>query len=186
MARFAALPRWLGDGTSDQQPLQFRPAQATPVPVVSHMVNGFVDIDTPNQPKQYAQPDEDGRYKVRLTFARQRYGGNQNSAWLRMATPYAGGSATQGLNNAGMHFPLREGTEVLITFLNGNPDRPVIMAALPNVEAPSVVSATNPGDHIIQTPGGNTLAMRDAAQSSSSSGRSEEHTSELQSLMRTS
>src|SRR3546814_14040992 len=72
-----------------------------------------------------------------------------------------------------MHFPLREGTEGLITFLNGNPDRPVIMAALPNVEAPSVVSATNPGDHIIQTPGGNTLAMRDAAQSSSSSGSSD-------------
>src|SRR3546814_4329778 len=46
------------------------------------------------------------------------------------------------------------------------------MAALPNVEAPSVVTATNPGDHIIQTPGGNTLAMRDAAQSGSSAASS--------------
>src|SRR3546814_1591852 len=171
MARFAALPRWLGAGTADQQPLQFRPTRATPVPVGSNMVNGFVDIDTPNQPKQYAQPDEDGRYKVRLTFARQRYGGNQNSAWLRMATPYAGGSASSGLGNAGMHFPLREGTEVLISFLNGNPDRPVIMAALHNVEAPSVVTATNPGDNIIQTPGGNTLAMRDAAHSGTPTAR---------------
>ena len=172
IAQFVALPRWLDAGSQDQQPLQFRPACATPVPVVSHLVNGFVDIDTPNQPKQYAQPDQDGRYKVRLTFARQRYGGNQNSAWLRMATPYAGGAATSGLHNAGMHFPLREGTEVLIAFLNGNPDRPVIMAALPNVEAPSMVTAANPGDHIIQTSGGTTLAMRDASQSSSSSGGS--------------
>ena len=170
LARFVALPRWLDSGASDQLPLQFRPARVTPVPVVTHMVNGFIDIDTPNQPKQYARPDEDGRYKVRLTFARQRYGGNQNSAWLRMATPYAGGSSASGLHNAGMHFPLREGTEVLITFLNGNPDRPVIIAALPNVEAPSVVTAANPGDHLIQTPSGNVIAMRDAARQTTQDG----------------
>jgi len=172
VAHFMALPRWQDMADSGRQPLQFRPARVTPVPVISRLVNGFVDIDTPNQPKQYAQPDDDGRYKVRFSFPRQRYAGNQNSAWLRMATPYAGGAATSGLDNAGMHFPLREGTEVLIAFLNGNPDRPVIMSTLPNVESPSVVNAQNSADHVIRTPSGNVLAMTDASQSASSDGGS--------------
>ncbi|MBO1112826.1 type VI secretion system Vgr family protein [Bordetella petrii] len=170
VARFMALPRWQDIGDSDRQPLQFRPARVTAVPIISRLVNGFVDIDTPNEPKQYAQPDDDGRYKVRFSFPRQRYAGNQNSAWLRMATPYAGGAATSGLGSAGMHFPLREGTEVLIAFLNGNPDRPVIMSTLPNVESPSVVNAQNSADHVIRTPSGNVLAMTDASQSASSDG----------------
>lgn len=105
-------------------------------------------------------------------FPHQRYNGYQNSAWLRLATPYAGGGASPGLSGAGMHFPLREGTEVVVSFLNGNPDRPVILAALPNVEAPSVVSASNAADHLIQTPAGNVLALRDSGSSSGSGGGS--------------
>jgi len=61
-----------------------------------------------------------------------------------------------------MHFPLREGTEVLLAFLNGNPDRPVIVAALPNTEAPSMVGAKNAAQHIIGTPAGNSLVLADA------------------------
>lgn len=162
-SQFVALPRWLD--ASGKNPLQFRPARATPVPVISQMVNGFVDIVDQNQPQLYAQPDAEGRYMVRLPFAKERYKGDQNSAWLRMATPYAAGASTSGmdLQPAGMHFPLREGTEVIIAFLNGNPDRPVIMAALPNSEAPSVVTLANPGDHIVQTPSGNVFAMQDNA-----------------------
>src|SRR3546814_11610228 len=89
VARFVALPRWLGAGASDQQPLQFRPARATPVPVVSHMVNGFVAIDTPNQPKQYAHQDADGRSKVRTTFTSPPSGGNPNSPLPPSAPPSA-------------------------------------------------------------------------------------------------
>lgn len=161
LAQFVALPRWI-DNDHPDQPLQYRPPRLTPVPVISQLVNGFIDIETPNQPKQFAQPDEYGRYRVRLMFPRQRYAGYQNSAWLRLATPFAGGSPTQGLNHAGMHFPLREGTEVIVGFLNGHPDRPVILSALSNVEAPSVVTAANAGDHVLQTPSGNMLTLRDS------------------------
>lgn len=162
-SQFVALPRWLDASDGNPEPLQFRPARTTPVPVISRMINGFVDIVDPKKPQLYAQPDTEGRYRVRLPFAKKRYQGDQNSAYLRMATPYAAGSATPDmkLHPAGMHFPLREGTEVIIAFLNGDPDRPVIMAALPNVEAPSVVTSENPGDYIVQTPAGNVFAMRD-------------------------
>ncbi|ANN68532.1 type VI secretion system Vgr family protein [Bordetella bronchialis] len=159
-AEFVALPRWL-DPAKPSEPLQFRPPRRTPVPEVTRLLNGFVDISDPRQPKRYAQPDEHGRYKVRFLFARQRYDGDQNSAFVRMATPYAGGAATQGLSNAGMHFPLREGTEVLLAFLRGDPDRPVIVAALPNVEAPSPVNVDNAGQHVIATPAGNSVVLAD-------------------------
>lgn len=164
--QFTALPRWQ-DPASAKTPLQFRPARATPVPHITSMVNGFVDTGTAGDPKRYAQLDDLGRYKVRFCFARQPYNGTHNSAWLRMATPYAGGAASKDLTNAGMHFPLREGTEVLITFINGDPDRPVIVSALPNVEAPSVINSANSAEHLVVTPAGNKLAMRDAAPGSS-------------------
>jgi Rhs element Vgr protein len=161
-ASFVALPRTLDPDDTSSDPLQFRPPVATQVPQISRLINGFVDIATPGAPKRFAQPDASGRYKVRFLFARRRYNGDQNSAFLRMATPYAGGASSQGLSDAGMHFPLREGTEVLIAFLNGNPDRPVIVSALPNTEAPSVVNAQNAAHHRIGTPGGNFMVLADS------------------------
>ncbi|ANN68533.1 type VI secretion system Vgr family protein [Bordetella bronchialis] len=161
-ASFVALPRNLDpDNASD--PLQYRPPRITPVPQVTRLVNGFVDIATPGSPNTFARPDANGNYKIRFLFTKQRYDGEQNSAFLRMATPYAGGASSQGLKPAGMHFPLREGTEVLIAFINGDPDRPVIVSALPNTEAPSVVNADNAAHHRIGTPGGNTMVLADAA-----------------------
>lgn len=162
-ATFVALPRWLSPDDPTSAPVQYRPPRATPVPQVNRLINGFVDVATPGKPKRFAQPDADGRYKVRFMFTRQRSDGEQNSAFVRMATPYAGGSPSQGLSDAGMHFPLREGTEVIMAFLNGNPDRPVIVSSLPNTEAPSVVNAQNSAHHRIGTPGGNAVVLADAA-----------------------
>lgn len=159
-ARFTALPRWQ-DQPNQSDPIQFRPSRSTPVPHITRLMSGFVDMDPDAGAKRYAQPDGQGRYKVRLPFVRQSYGGYRNSAWLRMSSPYAGGASQQGLAEAGMHFPLREGTEVLISFLNGDPDQPVIVGALPNAEAPSVVTQGNARQHVIRTPAGSYLAMQD-------------------------
>lgn len=160
--RFVALPRWQ-DPTQKKTPIQYRPPRVTPVPRIARMVNGFVDIVDQAKPMRYAQTDDKGRYKVRFCFPRERYKGTNNSAWLRMATPYAAGASNKDLSlkAAGMHFPLREGTEVLISFINGDPDLPVIVAALPNIEAPSVVTSKNASEHLVQTPAGNVLALRD-------------------------
>lgn len=62
----------------------------------------------------------------------------RNSGWVRMATPYAGASGSHN-GEFGMYFPLTEGAEVLVSFLNGDPDRPVIIGAVPNSDNPSMV-----------------------------------------------
>jgi len=78
------------------------------------------------------------------------------SAWVRMMQPYAGAGH-------GMHFPLHKGTEVLLTFIDGDPDRPVIAGAVPNAETPSVVKDANQTMAAIQTGGSNKIAIEDKA-----------------------
>lgn len=167
-ARFVALPRWRDAEQSD--PVQFRPPRVTPVPRVSRLLSGFVDITDDKNPKRYAQPDEYGRYQIRLPFVRERYEGYKNSAWLRQSTPYAAAGARSGVDTAGMHFPLREGTEVLIAFLNGDTDYPVIVGSLPNTEAPSVVSSKNAREHVLRTPGGCEFIITDGGDGSTTNG----------------
>jgi type VI secretion system secreted protein VgrG len=52
---------------------------------------------------------------------------DKSSAWLRVATPWAG-------SNFGMTSIPRTGTEVIVQFLSGNPDRPLITGMVPNAE----------------------------------------------------
>ncbi|MBK8937409.1 MAG: hypothetical protein IPM79_07125 [Polyangiaceae bacterium] len=49
-----------------------------------------------------------------------------------MAQPHAG-------PDYGMHFPLKPGVEVLLAFIDGDPDRPIIVGAVPNPVTPSPV-----------------------------------------------
>ena len=73
---------------------------------------------------------------------------------LRMAQPHVGESS-------GIHFPLLKGAEVLVAFTDGDPDRPVIISAMPNPEHPSVVLDENQQSNMIQTPGGHKLNFND-------------------------
>jgi uncharacterized protein involved in type VI secretion and phage assembly len=50
---------------------------------------------------------------------------------------------------------------VLVAFTDGDPDRPVILGAMPNPEHPSVVADENQQDNVIRTPGGNSITMKD-------------------------
>ncbi len=69
--------------------------------------------------------DEFGR--VRVQFHWDRVGGNdeKSSAWIRVATPWAGA-------NFGMTAIPRVGSEVIVQFLDGNPNRPLITGMVPN------------------------------------------------------
>jgi hypothetical protein len=77
-------------------------------------------------------------------------GGGKASAWIRMAQPYVG-------KGYGQHFPLTPGAEVMLTFLDGNPDRPVISGALPNAETGNIVNSSSSALSGLGTKGGSSL-----------------------------
>ncbi len=131
--------------------VQFRPEKKTKKPLIAGTLNAKIDAEGSGK---YAELDEHGRYKVKLPFDISGRRDGKASSWIRLATPYAG-------SNHGMHFPLHKGTEVLITFINGDPDRPVIAAAVPNPENPSQVVDKNQTMNIITTSGGNKIHIQD-------------------------
>jgi len=131
--------------------VQFRPEVKAEQPRISGTIVGKIDAAGSGK---YAELDEYGRYKIILPFDLSGRGSGKASAWIRMAQPYAG-------SDHGMHFPLHKGTEVLITFIDGDPDRPIIASAVPNPDTPSPVNANNQTMSVIQTAGQNKIAIED-------------------------
>ena len=103
---------------------------------------------------QYAEIDEQGRYKLKLPFDRSESKGGKASRWVRMAQPYAG-------SDYGMHFPLHKDIEVLLTFIDGDPDRPIIAGSVPNPETGSPVTAQNLTKSMMRSCGANELHFDD-------------------------
>jgi type VI secretion system secreted protein VgrG len=125
----------------------YRPPRVTPKPRIAGLVTGVVQPGPDGETGGVAQIDSEGRYTVHIHFDTAELGGHKASHPIRMAQPFAGPSY-------GMHFPLRRGTEVLIAFANGDPDRPVIVGALYNTVAPSPVVASNATRHQLKAPSG--------------------------------
>lgn len=125
----------------------FRPLRKTPKPNMSGVFSGVIQKNPANDTSQVAELDEQGRYRVCLHFDLGSAERSKTSNAMRMAQPFEGGGY-------GMHFPLRPGTEVLVAFTNGDPDRPVILGALPNYASPSVVTSTNAHMHRVVSPSG--------------------------------
>lgn len=69
--------------------------------------------------------DKYGRVKVQFHWDRLGQYNESSSAWVRVASAWAG-------NNFGMVSIPRIGQEVIVQFLEGNPDRPVITGSLYN------------------------------------------------------
>ncbi len=136
----------------------YAPECRTPRPNVPGLVHAKVDAAGDGQ---YAELDRHGRYKVMFFFpekvihtdADDPSEGNR-SIPLRMAQAHAGQSS-------GIHFPLLKGSEVLVAFTDGDPDRPVILSAMPNPEHPSVVADENQQSNMLQSPGGHKIDLTD-------------------------
>jgi type VI secretion system secreted protein VgrG len=131
---------------------RYRPPRTTPKPRIHGVVTGV--IDSANR-GQYADIDDQGRYRVKFLFDTTNPGEGQASQLVRMAQPHSG-------EGYGMHFPLRPGVEVIITFVDGDPDRPIIAATVPNPQTASPVQAGNATRNIIRTGGGNEINIDDA------------------------
>jgi uncharacterized protein involved in type VI secretion and phage assembly len=132
---------------------QYRASSLTPRPIIAGMLTAMIDDEGSGQ---YAQVDAYGQYKVELMYDLSDKWANKGSSWIRMASPYAGA-------NNGMHFPLHKGTEVILAFMGGDPDQPVIVGAMTNSESPNVVTDKKATAGGIATPGLNRLSMQDKA-----------------------
>ncbi|MFO0593206.1 MAG: type VI secretion system tip protein TssI/VgrG [Polyangiaceae bacterium] len=139
------------DVTAIPSDVQYRAPQVTAWPRIYGFENGT--IDGPGE-SQYAQIDDMGRYLVRFKFDASELPDGSTSTYLRMMQPHGG-------STEGFHFPLRKGTEVMVSFQGGDPDRPVIAGVVPNVVTPSNVTNRNNRQNVLQTGSGNYLVMDD-------------------------
>ncbi len=106
----------------------------------------------------YAPLDEQGRTPVRAHFDQSATAHGEASIPLRRLAPLGG---PPGEQVCGWHSPLRDGAEVLLSCLNGDPDRPVLVGALPNPATPGPVTVANPAQNILRTAADNQLLMDD-------------------------
>lgn len=129
----------------------FRPARVTPKPRVHGAITGIVEAA---ERGQYAEIDDGGRYHVRFMFDVGEAAHGGASRLVRMAQPHAG-------PGYGFHFPLRDGVEVMLTCIEGDPDRPIITGAVPNPVTPTTVGAGNAKRNVIRTGGGSEINIDD-------------------------
>jgi type VI secretion system secreted protein VgrG len=101
----------------------FRPEKKTPKTIVEGMQSAIVT--GPKGEEIYT--DEYGRVKVQFHWDREGKKDDKSSCWIRVATRLAGG-------NYGMIFTPRIGQEVLVDFLEGDPDQPIITGLVYNAD----------------------------------------------------
>lgn len=133
----------------------YRPPRLTPKPRIHGVLSGVVEPKPGGDIDAHADIDGDGSYSVRFHFDASPPGGRPRASHpIRMSQPLAGPSY-------GIHFPLRTGVEVLVTFVDGDPDRPIIQGAMPHPVSPSPVTRTNALQSRIQTQSGIAIVMKD-------------------------
>lgn len=96
----------------------FQAPQATPRPVVHGLESAIVT----GPAGETIYTDEYGRVKIRFHWDRKDTPGERSTCWVRV-------SQTGGLGNVILP---RVGHEVLVDFLNGDPDRPLVVGRLFN------------------------------------------------------
>jgi type VI secretion system secreted protein VgrG len=99
--------------------------------------------------------DEFGRVKVHFHWDRYDSSDEKSTCWVRVTQPWAG-------KGWGGYFTPRIGQEVLVDFLNGDPDRPIIVGRMYNDDQPiPYTSPTQSGFKTRSTPGGNTSTFNE-------------------------
>ncbi len=99
----------------------FRPARATPRPMAVGPQSAVVV--GPSGEEIYT--DQYGRVKVQFTWDRIGQKNENSSCWMRLTESWAG-------KNWGTVFLPRIGQEVIVEFLNGDPDRPLVTGRVYN------------------------------------------------------
>ncbi|HLA64845.1 MAG TPA: type VI secretion system tip protein TssI/VgrG, partial [Rhodothermales bacterium] len=114
-------PVYQNDVTCIPLATPFRPARLTPVPRVPGLHTARIETAG----GEYAHLDEEGRYHVKFDYDLSDRTDATASRPVRMNQPYSG-------PNYGIHFPNHADTEVILGFVNGDPDRPLALGTAPN------------------------------------------------------
>ena len=101
--------------------LPFRPLRLTPKPTVHGTQTAVVDGPAGEE----IFTDKFGRVKVQFHWDREGKQDNNTSCWIRVGTPWA------GKRWGAIHIP-RIGQEVIVDFLEGDPDRPIVIGSVYN------------------------------------------------------
>jgi type VI secretion system secreted protein VgrG len=83
------------------------------------------------------------------------YGGSKP---IRVAQPSGGMSDGEAY---GMHFPSKQGAEMVPAYVDGNPDRPLGLGFVPNMASPSVINNLNSIENVMRSWSGNKPVMTD-------------------------
>ncbi len=103
----------------------YRPPQRTPRPIVQGLQSAIVTGPAGNE----LCTDEHGRVRVRFLWDRGPAADAASSCWIRVSQGWAGAGF-------GLWTLPRVGQEVLVGFLEGNPDEPIILGRAPNAHNP--------------------------------------------------
>jgi type VI secretion system secreted protein VgrG len=117
--------RITGSFTAIPKSVPFRPSRVTPRPVIAGVQTGRVVGETLDAAEGMIVTDEHGRVYVCLHWYDLDEGDQQRSCWIRVSQPWAG-------NSWGAQFIPRVGQEVVVTYLDGDPDRPLIVGSVYN------------------------------------------------------
>ncbi|MBJ6765054.1 type VI secretion system tip protein VgrG [Myxococcaceae bacterium JPH2] len=137
----------------------FRPPRVTPRPVIPGAQTAIVVGPAGEE----IHTDEYGRIKVQFHWDREGTQDDKSSCWIRVSQSWAGPSW------GALYLP-RIGHEVVVEFLEGDPDRPIVTGSVYNGQNPTPVDL--PGEKTQSTlrssssPGGdgsNELRFEDAA-----------------------
>ncbi len=101
----------------------YRPLRKTPKPVVEGVQTAVVV----GPPGEEIYTDKYGRVKVQFHWDRRGKKNEKSSCWIRVSEPWAG-------KNWGAIFLPRIGQEVIVDFLEGDPDRPIVTGRVYNAE----------------------------------------------------
>ncbi len=130
---------------------EFRPSRHAHRPRVAGSL--YAEVDATGE-GEYAELDDQGRLRAKLGFDLEEREAGNASRPIRTAQPYVG-------PDYGMHFPIHKKAEVLVTCVNGDPDRPVISAGLHNPASPDHVVGKNQTQGILKSAGNNALLFED-------------------------
>jgi len=123
--RFQAIP----------MEIRFRPARRAPLPRIDGVQTAIVTAEELSGTPPEINADQHARVRVRFPWDQNVPHGVPSSMWIRVSQGWAGGAF------GGLYHP-RIGHEVIVAYLQGDPERPMVVGRVYNVQTPPPYDAS--------------------------------------------